>query len=109
MLFPVPDILSMASRFADSETVELLVGSPEVNFYVHRTILCDASKVFTRAFDGQFIENMQRMMKLPEDEAAVFELLVEWLYTGRYDLPSDDPVKRSHHLLAVKLFCLAEK
>lgn len=96
-------------RFSNDEVVELLAGSDEVKFLVHRTILCDASKVFTKAFDGQFKENTQKMMKLPEDEAAIFELLVEWLYTGRYDLPKDDPVERSHHLQAVKLFCLAEK
>ena len=47
-------------------------------------------------------------MTLPEDDESVFENLVDWLYRGRYEIPSQGEVV-DIFLRPVQLFVLAEK
>lgn len=76
------------TSWADIATVTLLVGETKAAFIVHEEKLFEASSFFKAAFTSDFKEGSERTMTLPEDDEAVFDLFVEWLYYGSYQLPS---------------------
>lgn len=63
---------------------------------------------FNKALNGSFKEGLSKSIELPEDEPAVFELLVRWLYRG---LPADELNKKEagNIVLCTKLFLLADR
>lgn len=70
-------------KFSD---VELVVGAQRRVFPGHRAILAARSSWFARALDPAFRESFERRIQLPEDDPEVFELLLDYLYTGEYPL-----------------------
>ena len=87
-----------------------MVGSSKVKFSVHKEMLCGVSSFFRSAFTGSFREGRQQVMELPEDDPNIFELLVQWLYTDKYDLQqSDGPGDSFNYSEGIQLYCLAEK
>ncbi len=96
------------SRWADVATVTLVVGETKTAFQVHEADLFEASPFFKAAFTSDFRESSERTMTLPEDDEAIFELFVNWLYRQRYDIPSSpkDPKRYSE---PIRLFVLADK
>lgn len=55
---------------------------------------------------GGFIEAETQVAKLPEDDVTAFELLIEWVYTGKAT-PINLPEEREQGL--IKLYGLSEK
>lgn len=108
----------MTHRFYKGPTVTLIVGKNRESFNVHLDLLCNTSSFFKAAFLGDFKENSEKTMQLPEDDESIFELFVDWLYYQRYEmLPEeedndndnndDDDDKR--FLQAFQLFVFADK
>ena len=73
--------------------VTLHVGRPATTFHIHRSLLCGASPVFHAAFleKGTFQESETQAIDLTEDDAAVFEVITPWLYTGLCELSEVSP------------------
>ena len=68
-------------------TVTLVVGKTKAAFQVHEADLFEASTFFRSAFTSDSQESTDRTMALPEDDESTFNLLVEWFYRQRYDVP----------------------
>ena len=71
--------------------VTLLVGEKETPFNIHMDLLCKASPFFKSAFmgTGAFKETSTKSMKLPEDDPATTDRLIQWIYFGYYPVDSD--------------------
>lgn len=71
--------------------VTLLVGGEETPFNIHMDLLCKASPFFKSAFmgAGTFKETSEKSMKLPEDDPAVIDRLIQWIYFGCYPVDSE--------------------
>ncbi|EXJ87748.1 hypothetical protein A1O1_04674 [Capronia coronata CBS 617.96] len=68
-----------------TQIVTIFVGSEQVEFAVHKNMLCAASKFFERAVQGPFMESKTQQVRLPEERPEVFAFLVDWLYIGGLD------------------------
>lgn len=77
--------------------ITLLVGEQKVPFHVHMDILCRRSSFFESAFmgSGHFKETSEKSMTLPEDDAQVFDNLIQWLYSGKLLNIAQSAVKES--------------
>lgn len=60
----------------------MLVGKVQRRYCLHKKLLCYYSTFFDAAFNGAFQESMSSQLKLPEEEAGVFDIFVHWLYRG---------------------------
>ena len=83
-------------------------------FHVHRSLLCEASPVFKAAFLGgaDYAETTAQEMTLsgPEITIEATEMLVQWLYTKRYELkPIREDDTQGRYMQLAALFVLAEK
>lgn len=96
-------------RFGDISTVALLVGKKKTAFHVHVDLLCESSSFFKAAFTSPWKENTERKMKLADDDAATFELFVQWLYTQQYEITTEKKQGIARMLEPVRLYVLAEK
>lgn len=97
-------------RFGAVLTVTILVGKDKTPFQVHHDQLCEASAFFKAAFEGQFRESSEKTMDLPEEDEHLFDLFVQWLYRGHYEIPpkgTEAPGERFMEL--VKLYVLADR
>lgn len=104
--------LLTADRWGDLAVVTLVVGETKTTFHVHEAELFAASPVFKAAFGSDFKESSERKMTLPEDDAELFNLMVEWIYHRRYDLPprTGDKIKNgARYMESMRLYVLADK
>lgn len=100
------------SRFSNVSTVTLLVGKNKTPFYVHINLLCDASSFFKAAFTSQFREGSEKKMDLPEEDEALFDLFVQWLYHRQYEIPpspKDKAKNGGRYMQTMKLYVFADK
>ncbi|KAK3700453.1 hypothetical protein LTR37_015957 [Vermiconidia calcicola] len=63
--------------------VKILVGAEGKCFYVHSSLLREHSEFFKAALNEVWQEGKERMVRLPEEQPAIFELYMQWLYTKR--------------------------
>lgn len=90
----------------------LVVGETKTPFHVHEADLFEASPVFKAAFSSTFKESLDRKMSLPDDDAELFNLLVEWLYSYNYNIPqrTGDKIKDAGRFMEpMRLYVLANK
>ncbi len=96
-----------------AEAVHFYVGPEEKCFLVHKKLICDNVKAFDRMFNGDFKESQTLTAKLPEDDAAAFDLFVSWLYSGTlppfYRSLIGNDAGREELYARVHLYYLAEK
>lgn len=73
----------------------ILVGSEQERFVVHKALLCNKSKYFTKALTGSFEESKTGIVKLDDVSPVLFRIFVTWIYDNviRYTAPDD-----SHNL-----------
>jgi len=64
----------------------VLVGEVPKRYFLHKKLLCYYSTFFDAAFNGAFQESISGELKLPEEEARVFDVFVHWLYRGSLPL-----------------------
>lgn len=57
------------------------MSKDEVDFGVHKSLLCHYSPYFKAAFTSGFEETHSGIMRLPETRTKVFQLFNDWLYT----------------------------
>lgn len=97
-----------------ADMVDLYVGPEEEHFRVHKEKLCSRIPYFEKMFNGQFKKASDNIAKFPEDNAAAFDVLMEWVYS--YDIRhirdlvdegTDDESDPSWD--AVEFYSLAEK
>ena len=89
-----------------------MVGESKTPFHVHEAELFKVSPVFKAAFSSAFKEGSDRKMTLPDDDAEIFNLLVEWLYCHNYNapLPTGDDIKDAGRFMEpMRLYVLADK
>ena len=93
-------------------TVTLIVGESRTMFQIHEAVLFDVSPVFRAAFTSDFKESAERQMILPEDDAELFNLMIEWLYSRPYDISpptGDKDIDCARFLQPTRLYVLADK
>ena len=86
--------------FSGVAMVTLLVGEEETPFNIHMDLLCKASPFFNSAFmgAGNFKETSTKSMKLPEDDAATMDRMIQWIYFGCYPVDSEIEPKSPEQL-----------
>ncbi|KAI6713799.1 hypothetical protein JHW43_003650 [Diplocarpon mali] len=62
------------------EMVKVYVGASRTCWDLHENVICSKSEFFEKGFRGGFAEGFSKTMHLEEDDPAVFELFVDWLY-----------------------------
>ncbi|KAK5120539.1 hypothetical protein LTR85_006195 [Meristemomyces frigidus] len=91
----------------DGGTIEVIVGSGNVRFYVHENVVCSRSCFFDAALGKEWAEGVERVVTLPEDRPEVFKAYLQWLYSGRINsVKQRDP--RDYRLLS-RMYALGEK
>lgn len=71
----------MCSVYA-SPQVKILVGQDETPFSIHKDLLCHYSSYFRAALNGGFEEAAKNEIKLLDEDPQIFNVFLEWLYTG---------------------------
>ncbi|PQE06578.1 BTB POZ-like protein [Rutstroemia sp. NJR-2017a BVV2] len=77
-------------------TVDILVGAEKKKFTLAKALLCHRSAYFERAFNGPFKEGIEQVLELPETSVDTFQLIVQFLYTGRFVLPGRNAPRPTH-------------
>ncbi|SMQ55279.1 unnamed protein product [Zymoseptoria tritici ST99CH_3D7] len=81
-----PSIRSGLAPMIDSDTVLVLVGAIEYGFTVHEAPLRAHSRFFDAAMSGAWKESSKRIVKLPMENAAIFNVYVQWAYTSKISI-----------------------
>jgi len=61
--------------------------SQSQNLYAHRAIVAAHSKVFHAMFSSTMIESKKKRIELPEDDYDDFEMMLNFMYTGKITFP----------------------
>ena len=57
----------------------MIVGPDELHATVNKSLLCENSEYFKRAFSSGFKEAKDRTIRMPEDKVEVVDIFLEWL------------------------------
>ena len=68
-----------------------MVGPKAKRFSVQLNLIIYFSPFFKAAFTGPFKEGQEKLVTLPDIEASIFELFVNWLYRQRFPTHADSP------------------
>jgi len=63
--------------------VKILVGANETVFVIDEKSLAARSKFFNNALKGRWKEAEDKIVRLPDDEASIFAVYKQLVYTGR--------------------------
>ncbi|OCT47013.1 hypothetical protein CLCR_02670 [Cladophialophora carrionii] len=66
-----------------NEVVRIIVRPQREDFTIHENLICAASAFFQTALTGNFIEGAEQKVTLPEEDHQLFQLVYNWLYSGR--------------------------
>ena len=86
--------------------VKVLVGEQEQAFTVHEGLICARSKFFRNAMNGNWLEADEKIVRLPDDEPAVFEGYLAVLYLKELPVINEND---GQYLELAKLYVFAEK
>lgn len=67
--------------------VDIYVGPKSIHHHLPLSLLSHHSAFFDKAFNGSFKEGSTKRLDLPDEDVHAFNLLVQWMYTGRVDSP----------------------
>jgi hypothetical protein len=75
-------------RFYHSPAVSITVGSDsrKRTFYVHKDQLVCESAYFRTSLNSGFVEGRTQQVELGQDDPDVFDIFVQWIYEGDYDV-----------------------
>lgn len=85
-----------------SPVIQLLVGAEKVQFHLQQSIAAKVSH-FDKCLSGPFTESSSKTIELPDDDPAITDLLIHWLYTG--NIPAITWNKDNTHREADELMC----
>ncbi|CAG7980488.1 unnamed protein product [Penicillium salamii] len=78
----------------DPKYSDLNIVCSDKVFSVHKCIVCTQSEFFAKACDGGFHEASANEIKLPEEEPALVQKMVEYLYTSNYIMDAHSSVPK---------------
>ncbi|KAL8655441.1 MAG: hypothetical protein Q9210_000876 [Variospora velana] len=109
-MFELPFSGTEHDSFGNNPIVVLTVGAKRTRFDVHKRQLCEASPFFEVAFTGSFREQAGSMELLEEND-AVFENFIQWVYQRKLNFiwPEDKKVSMELYQNLVSLYILADK
>ncbi len=67
--------------------MKITVGHEARAFTIHKRLVCQTSSYFKAAMDGNFEESFKGELHLDEQDPEVFNCFVEWVYSGKVELP----------------------
>jgi len=93
--------------------VTVLVGTEEERFVLHQDAVCAKSKFFKAACSKQWLEGQERIVRLPEADAAIFQVYCNWIYSSELQeptctAPSDTADKNAERESLIKLYLLGD-
>ncbi|KPM38230.1 hypothetical protein AK830_g8325 [Neonectria ditissima] len=77
----------MVRLYSHGECSDLTISCNGKNYNVHRAIICPRSEFFAAACRGPFREAVERNIHLPEDDAQIIDMMVQYFYTLDYQVP----------------------
>ncbi|TGO12207.1 hypothetical protein BTUL_0092g00070 [Botrytis tulipae] len=86
-----------------NELVQIIVGPELKEFFVHKTLIRSTCDFFERAFNGKFKEGIENKMYLPEDDPEIFDIFVNWMYSGHLKGGLREPI------LIIDIWIFAQK
>ncbi|EXJ87749.1 hypothetical protein A1O1_04675 [Capronia coronata CBS 617.96] len=66
-----------------TDSLIIVVGDEEQEFLIHKNLLCAASDSFGDTWKSAFMKIEDRRYRLLGEEPALFQLVQDWLYSGR--------------------------
>ena len=99
---------SLSSDTLDTGTVQVIVGQENKLFNVHKGVLCGVAPFFRAAFDGQFVEGTEQVLRLPEDDPTLFRHFQLWMYTKQI-LDDVEALDRVTYKLLIDLHIFGDK
>ena len=85
------------------------MGPEKQDFGVHKGLLCQRSKFFQAAFIGSFAETSKGTIELPEEDSAIFDIVLIWLYKGQLTEPQDGEDVKCHVIQLIDIFIFGDK
>ncbi|KAI0096202.1 hypothetical protein GGR51DRAFT_553681 [Nemania sp. FL0031] len=103
--------------YHSAEYSDLTISCGERRYRVHKALICPRSDFFAAACRGDFKENREGIVDLPDDDPRAVEMMVYYFYHFRYDLAetltedvdTDASPMPSALVLHVLIYALAEK
>ncbi|KAF2657784.1 hypothetical protein K491DRAFT_578276, partial [Lophiostoma macrostomum CBS 122681] len=90
--------------------INIGTGDDQERFDVHEALLSSRSRFSRNALSGRWKEAEDRVVKLPEDDPALFATYIHVLYSGDIPCVSDsDAIGAKESLMLCHLYMLAEK
>lgn len=94
--------------------MRFLVGTPPAHFYIHKTVLCDMSSLFsTASSSGSSTESKESFNELPKDDPKIFAVFVKTLYSNTYEVlgfaNASHNKQKAQQIEIIKLLDLAER
>jgi hypothetical protein len=83
-------------RFYHTPSVPITVGSEDrqKTFYVHKDQLVHKSAYFRTSLESEFVEGRTQQVLLDQDDPDVFDIFVQWIYQGDYDVQMAIPKEK---------------
>ena len=83
------------------------MGPKEVEFGIHKSLLCHVSSYFQAALTGSFKEATEGVIHLPDEKLDIFKRFNEWLYT--HVIISQEDISKPSWTPLLALYVFAEK
>lgn len=90
------------------KVLEVHVGETPDIFYIHQEVICSNSKFFSNAMNGKWKESENRIIRLPANQPATFNLYAQWLYTRRIP-PGDSKTPGNEFRKLVDAYVLGDQ
>ena len=85
------------------------MGPEKQDFGVHKGFLCQRSKFFQAAFNGFFAEASKGTIELLEEDSAIFDIVVIWLYEGQLTEPQNGEDVKCQVTQLIDIFIFGDK
>lgn len=79
--------------------ITILVGEEEHRFTVHKDMICAKSKFFRAACSERWASGVEKIVRQPEGTVEDFQIYVEWVYTSKVTLDTEDLDKQQARLM----------
>lgn len=95
-------LTSLACSVSFREDIEVLFGPDEERFIIHKDIICPRSTLFEAACSERW-SKAKTPIKLPEEDADVFNIYVYCIYKDKIEETEDESTRLHRRLIAAYL------
>ena len=74
-----------AKYFKNKDMSDVILNVDDVAYHAHKLILSARSPVFAAMFKHEMMENRNHVVDIPEIKSNVFEIVLQYIYTGKVD------------------------